>query len=62
MSELDDLLDRVGTDRVAETQLADLFSEWWPDRDDRAHAVLDALAVAAPTNTGALELLLALID
>lgn len=62
MTDLDALLSRIGVDRSAGQQVADLFAEWWAAHDSRAHTVLDTLAQAASTDTAALDALLCLID
>ncbi len=62
MSEPSDLLAQLSDDRFAADRLAELFTEWWPQRDNRAHELLDALALTAAADEDALELLLRLID
>jgi RNA polymerase sigma-70 factor, ECF subfamily len=62
MTEVDELLARVGDDRAAANQIFTLFAEWWPTHDERAHGVLDRLAADAAISTDSLDLLLELVD
>ena len=60
------LLDKVTADaagaRRAGDQLGELFAEWYAARDERVHTGLDSLAMNAPSNESALEVLLILVD
>jgi hypothetical protein len=62
MTQVDELLARIGDDRGAPHQVSTLFAEWWSTRDERAQLVLDRLALDAASSTDSLDLLLELVD